>query len=150
MLILKNLVFTLIMPGTVAVYVPLHLGQGREIAPGLLMILAVAMLLSGLAIYTWCVWDFAAFGRGTPVPFDAPARLVVRGLYRYSRNPMYVGVLVVISGWALLFAAATTAVYGLVVAICFHLMVVLYEERRLQQQFGQQYEAYRARVGRWY
>lgn len=149
MLILKNLLFTLIIPGTVAVYVPLFLAQGREIATGLPIALAMSLLFAGGAIHAWCVWNFASIGRGTPVPFDAPVRLVVRGLYRYSRNPMYVGVLTIIFGWAPLFASVTIAIYGVAVAICFHLMVVLYEERRLRQRFGQEYELYRSQVRRW-
>ncbi|MGH9932165.1 MAG: methyltransferase family protein [Pyrinomonadaceae bacterium] len=94
-------------------------------------------------------WDFARFGRGTPAPIDAPKRLIVRGLYRYTRNPMYVGVLTVIVAWALSFRMAALLVYGLAVAACFHLFIILYEERRLRRDFGIEYEEYCARVRRW-
>jgi protein-S-isoprenylcysteine O-methyltransferase Ste14 len=95
------------------------------------------------------VWDFATFGRGTPLPIDAPKRLVVRGLYRYTRNPMYVGVLTVISGWALLFQTGALVGYLCLVGIGFHLFVILYEEQHLHAMFGDEYDAYRHRVGRW-
>jgi len=148
-LFLKNLLFTLVVPGTVAVYVPLLIARDHPPTSGPLFVLALALLALGGAIYAWCVWDFATFGRGTPAPIDAPKKLVVRGLYRYTRNPMYVGVLTVILGWAVLFQAAALVLYILIVGTCFHLFIVLYEERQLQQEFGDEYEAYRRRVSRW-
>jgi len=149
MLFLKNLLFTLVVPGTVAVYVPLFIAQNRPPTSGPLFALALALLALGSAIYAWCMWDFATFGRGTPAPIAAPKKLVVRGLYHYTRNPMYVGVLTVILGWAVLFQAAALVLYILIVGTCFHLFIVLYEERQLQQEFGGEYEDYRRRVSRW-
>jgi protein-S-isoprenylcysteine O-methyltransferase Ste14 len=148
-LLLKNLLFTVVVPGTVAVYVPRLLVESRTLAAGPALVLAWPLLVAGAAIYGWCVWDFAAFGRGTPAPIDAPKRLVVRGLYRYSRNPMYVGVLAVILGQAFLFGAPRLGSYAVVVGGCFHLFVVLYEEPHLARVFGAEYAAYRARVPRW-
>ena len=148
-LAIKNLLFTLVVPGTVAVYIPLLLVQGRPWVAGPRLAIAVAVFALGTAIYVRCVWDFAVFGRGTPAPIDAPKRLIVRGLYRYTRNPMYVGVLTVIVGWALIFQVAALAVYALAVATCFHLFIILYEERRLRRDFGIEYEDYCARVRRW-
>ena len=95
------------------------------------------------------MWDFAVFGHGTPAPIDAPKKLVVRGLYRYSRNPIYVGVLTAIVGWAVMFRGTNLLIYTLCVGICFHLFVVLYEERRLRRQFGVEYQDYCEKVGRW-
>jgi protein-S-isoprenylcysteine O-methyltransferase Ste14 len=149
LLLLKNLLFTVLVPGTVAVYVPLLLARQRSLACGPLLALAVAILFLGSAIYGWCVWDFATFGRGTPAPIDAPKRLVSRGLYHYTRNPMYVGVLTVILGWALLFRASVLLLYALAIGVCFHLFIVLYEERHLRRAFGTEYDEYCARVGRW-
>lgn len=148
-LALKNLLFTLVVPGTVAVTVPLWIAGGRPRAEGFVLAIAGALLAVGTGIYAWCLWDFAAFGRGTPAPIDAPKRLVVRGLYRYSRNPMYVGVLAVILGWAVTFRAGALAAYALGIATCFELFVLLYEEPRLRREFGREYEDYCARVGRW-
>lgn len=148
-LLLKNVLFTLVVPATVAVYVPLLFAGDLPPASGLRFLIAVALVAAGTAIYLWCVWDFAIFGRGTPAPIDAPRRLVVRGLYRYVRNPMYVGVLTVISGWVVMFEATALLIYALCVWTFAHLFVVLYEERHLGQLFGAEYEDYRARVGRW-
>jgi protein-S-isoprenylcysteine O-methyltransferase Ste14 len=148
-LLLKNLLFTLIVPGTVAVYMPLWIAGGRSSASD--GVLACAYLLLGLGgcIYAWCVWDFATFGRGTPAPIDAPRKLVVRGLYRYTRNPMYLGVLTVVVGWSVFFEAGILLVYALVVFSCFQLFILLYEEPHLRREFGHEYEAYRGRVRRW-
>ena len=146
---LKNLLFTLIVPGTVAVYVPLILSRHRLASSGLIFVIAALLFVVGGAIYAWCVFDFASFGRGTPLPLDAPKKLVRRGLYRYSRNPMYVGVLTVIFGWAVLYRSAAISLYGLAVALCFYSFVVFSEEPRLRQRFSCEYERYCAEVPRW-
>src|SRR5262245_48512670 len=148
-LLLKNLLFTLFAPGTVGVYVPLVLARHRSPASGLGFFLALALLVIGAVIYAWCVWDFATFGRGTPAPIDAPKKLVVRGLYRYTRNPIYVGVLTALLGWAVMFRETALLIYTFCVAICFHLFVVLYEERYLQKEFRDEYDNYCSRVSRW-
>jgi len=148
-LFLKTALFTLIVPNTVAVLVPLYLARDRTAGGGISLGLAVGLWGIGLAIYLRCAWDFAAFGKGTPVPIDLPKRLVVRGFYRYTRNPMYVAVLTVIAGWATLFGAPILVVYGVVVFIIFYLAVRLYEEPHLAREFGEEYAEYTERVGRW-
>ena len=149
LLLLKNILFTVLVPGTVAVYVPFFLVRERSLASGVLFACALVVLSLGATIYAWCVWDFATFGRGTPAPIAAPKRLVSRGLYRYVRNPMYVGVLAMILGWALMFRAPALIAYALVIGSCVHLFIVFYEEPHLQREFGKEYDEYCARVGRW-
>ena len=82
LLFLKNLVFTLVVPGTVAGYVPWLIVRGQPIGSRGCLLASLALFTVGGTIYLWCVWDFASFGRGTPAPIDAPKKLVVRGLYR--------------------------------------------------------------------
>jgi protein-S-isoprenylcysteine O-methyltransferase Ste14 len=147
--IVKTLIFTVFAPGTVGVYIPYRLrGPGPHTisALGWAGIVPVAV---GAAVYLWCAWDFATFGRGTPLPLDAPKQLVARGLYRYVRNPMYVGVLLVIFGQALGFGSLATLWYALAVALVFHLFVIAYEEPTLRDQFGESYAAYLKAVPRW-
>lgn len=148
-LLLKNLLFTLIAPGTTAIYVPLLVVRGRELAGGLSTLLGLSTIALGIFIYLWCLFDFATFGRGTPAPIDAPKKLVVRGLYRYTRNPMYVGVLITTLGWAIAYRAFALVPYALVLGVCFHGFIVGYEEPHLRRVFGADYDSYRARVGRW-
>jgi len=151
-LFLKNLLFTVLVPGTVAVYVPLAISSD-PVAPGLVsklaQFLSIIPLMAGATVYFWCLWDFATFGRATPAPIDAPKRLVVRGLYHYVRNPMYVGALLVILGWSLYFASARLLLYASSVGVAFHLFVVLYEEPTLRKTFGADYERYASATGRW-
>jgi protein-S-isoprenylcysteine O-methyltransferase Ste14 len=148
--LLKTLVFTVLVPGTVAGYIPYVL-RGRTFQPATaaLALLGGVPLAAGLAVYLWCAWDFATAGRGTPLPLDAPRRLVVRGLYRFVRNPMYVGVLLVILGQAILFASTTTLWYAVAVAVFFQSFVIFYEEPALFGRFGESYADYRTRVPRW-
>ena len=148
-LLLKNLLFTLLVPGTVAVYVPLLISGGRSVADAPSLPFGIALLALGGATYAWCVWEFATRGSGTPAPIDAPNKLVVRGLYTYIRNPMYVGVLSIALGWACVFANLVGFYYALAVAVCFHARVVLYEEPHLARTFGGEYEVYCSRTSRW-
>lgn len=148
-LVLKNILFTVLVPGTVAVLVPLSIARGRQRASGVALVPAVLLLGTGAAIYARCLWDFATFGRGTPLPLDAPKRLVIRGLYRLSRNAMYVGVLTAILGWAVYFQSLALFIYAGVVGASFHLFIVAYEEPHLRRTFGAEYVDYCARVGRW-
>jgi len=153
LLFLKNLLFTVLVPGTVAVTVPWMIGSTGADASGSSSAthryLSLVPLAAGVCIYLWCLWDFAAFGRGTPAPIDAPKRLVVRGLYHHVRNPMYVGVLFVTLGWALYFLSARLLLYAAAVGSTFHLFVVVYEEPALRSIFGADYERYCSRVRRW-
>ncbi len=151
-LLLKNLLFTVLVPGTVAVFLPYRIvvrdGEALHVAP-VRVLFAGPLIILGAATYLWCLWDFAVAGRGTPAPIDPPKHLVVRGLYRYVRNPMYVGVLLMIAAWAALFGSRAVLGYGAVVAVIFHLFVVLVEEPMLRRRFGEAYDAYCERVRRW-
>lgn len=149
-LLLRNLLFVAIMPGTVAVYVPLALTWGREAAGTPWAVIAAALFALGAGLAGWCVWDFAVIGRGTPAPIDAPKRLVTRGPYAVARNPMYVGMLLALVGWLALYPTAALAIYAAAVALGFHVWVVFYEEPHLRRVFGAEYDDYCSRVGRWF
>ncbi len=151
-LFLKNLVFTLLMPGSVGVWIPLWIAGGAAALArpwDATQYLALLPLLAGAAIYFWCLWHFAVYGRATPAPIDAPRVLVVRGLYRHVRNPMYVGVLTVIVGWCIVFGLRALWTYAAAVAVGFHVFVLIVEEPTLRRQFGAEYVRYCAHVRRW-
>ena len=148
-LFLKAALFTAVVPGTVAVLVPLLLKGDRAASGGATLGLAVCLLALGIGLYLRCVWDFAVSGGGTPAPIDAPKRLVTNGVYRYSRNPIYIAELTMIAGWAILFTAPIIVAYGVVLFVVLSLAVRRYEEPRLARQFGDQYAAYTAETGRW-
>ena len=148
-LFLKVALFTLVVPGGVAVLVPFLLGGDRTVARGAWLGLAGCLFALGIAIYLRAVWDFAKIGQGTPAPIDAPKRLVVRGIYRYSRNPLYVAMLVIVAGWAALFGTAIPLAYAAGLFILYSLVIRFHEEPRLAREFGEEYAAYVARTGRW-
>ena len=150
-LLLKNIAFTVLVPGTVAGYLPYAIGvRNAATAPGVArLLIAAPLFLIGGAIYFWCLWHFAVSGRGTPAPIDPPTRLVVRGLYRRVRNPMYVGVLGVVAGWAVYYRSIRLVEYGVALAVLFHLFVVLLEEPLLRRRFGAAYDEYCRAVPRW-
>ena len=148
-LFLKVALFTLVMPGTVAVLVPLLIKWDRPVAEGATLWLGVCLLALGACLYLRCVWDFAVSGGGTPAPIDAPKRLVTNGVYRYSRNPLYIAEITAIVGWAALFAAPILLAYAVVLFVILSLAVRVYEEPRLAQQYGGQYAAYTATTPRW-
>jgi len=149
LLFLRNLAFTLVVPGTVAVYVPLYVARNLATGSTGAWIAGAVLIFLGAAIYFACQWDFAIWGRGTPAPIDAPRKFVSRGLYRYVRNPMYLAVLTVILGWAAAFQTTKLLWYALGVGTAFHLFVLIYEEPHLTRVFGSEYEDYCARVNRW-
>lgn len=110
---------------------------------------AVVAIAGGLAILLRCVWEFAHHGRGTLAPFDEPRHLVVQGLYRYVRNPMYVGVVLMLVGQSWLFWSRPLLLYALGVFVAFNVFIMGYEELRLRAKFGPEYEDYCRHVGRW-
>jgi len=152
-LALRAAAFVILLPGTVGGYFPVLILRASNglVRPRLSVSSAGAalLLLAGAAVVLRCVWDFFATGRGTLAPVDPPKRLVVSGLYRHTRNPMYNGVLAAILGEAWLFRSAVLLEYALGVFVAFHLFVVLYEERALASRFSGAYAAYRRTVPRW-
>lgn len=145
---LRALVAFLALPGVMAFAVPLLLAQslGQQLHPSLA---ADCLLLCGLAWLVWCAWAFYASGKGTLAPWSPPRNLVTHGLYQYSRNPMYCGVLLLLVGWATLFESSALTWYAVVVALGFHLRVVLGEEPWLSQAHGQEWHNYKGKVNRW-
>ena len=147
--IVKTAIFTLVMPGMVGVYLPEALKNAAAKVPPVFEYGGAALFVCGAAIYFWSAWDFVSKGLGTPAPIDAPRMLVVKGLYRFTRNPMYVGVLGVIIGQALYYGSRGLVIYAGVVFVGFYLFVLSYEEPALRRLFGAQYEEYCRRVPRW-
>ena len=149
-LVVRNLLFTVVVPGLGGAWVPwwiLTRHGGTVITPAAWG--AAAVIAAGTALYVWCVWNFAAVGRGTPGPWDAPARVVAAGPYRWVRNPIYVAALLIVLGEAWLFTSLWLLAYAGAMAVFFHLFVTGYEERALRRRFGRTYLEYRHTVSRW-
>ena len=111
--------------------------------------LGLADSFSGVTVLLWCAWDFYSSGKGTLAPWDPPKKLVTVGVYRFIRNPMYVGVAGCVAGWSLVSGSPLLAAYVGAFAVAFHLRIVLYEEPTLARQFGSEWTQYCASVNRW-
>lgn len=148
--LLKTALFTIFVPGTVAGYIPWRLRQNAVPVTGAEEWAAITVIVIGIAIYlSTAFWGFALVGGGTPAPIAPTKVLVVRGLHRYVRNPMYIGVALVIAGQAWLFHSRHIAIYLACVLAIVNFFVLYYEEPTLRKQFGEEYESYRSRVPRW-
>jgi len=146
--VVKTVIFTILVPGTVTVIIPRALASDAT-RPTFLSSFGFLPMALGAAIYFWCAWDFAIVGKGTPAPVDPPKVLVVRGLYRFVRNPMYVGVLLLLAGESIVFRSARIFRYALLAWLFSHLFVMFYEEPALKRKFGASYEEYLKKVNRW-
>jgi protein-S-isoprenylcysteine O-methyltransferase Ste14 len=151
MLWLRNLAATLLIPGTVAGVVPYLIvsRSGAHASTGALAVGGLASCVAGASILLWSVARFAIEGQGTLAPVDPPTRLVQSGLYRYTRNPMYAGVFLVLCGECLLFPVRALIGYAAFFFIAANLFILFYEEPTLRRTFGVEYDDYCRRVGRW-
>jgi protein-S-isoprenylcysteine O-methyltransferase Ste14 len=152
-LLLRSLMFALLLPGTVTAVLPAAIlaswpaaavsaRDPRTWAAGI----AIAIGAAGLVR---CIWEFAVRGRGTLAPVDPPTRLVVSGLYRYVRNPMYVSVVTILAGEALLWQSAALAIYAGTFLAITHAFILIHEEPALRNTFGASYTDYTRSVSRW-
>lgn len=151
--ILGSFVFLFVAPGFVAGVVPFWLTRWRFQPPLLglafLRFLGAALIVLGGTIVLDSFGRFAFQGGGTPAPVLPTRHLVVTGLYRHVRNPMYVGVAAAILGQGLLFGNRDTLAYGVLVWLAFHLFVLFYEEPTLRRTFGEEYDSFCRNVRRW-
>lgn len=150
---LRAVVWSMLFVAAVAVYFPAQF-FGVTLDPARLGtphgVLGVVGIAAGATLMLACVTQFVTSGRGTPMPVDPPRELVVRGPYRFVRNPMYLGMVLTLLGeLALEFSwGFVTYIVGWFAFI--HLLVVFYEEPTLRAKFGAAYERYTREVGRWW
>jgi protein-S-isoprenylcysteine O-methyltransferase Ste14 len=124
-------------------------GITRPPPVGVPEVFGITMVIAGAIVALWCILAFVVLGRGTPAPFDPPRRLVVRGPYRYVRNPMYLGAGLALAGAAAVYHSLPLLGYLAVLAVLTQGLVVWYEEPELARSFATDYASYRERVNRW-
>ena len=151
--IVGSIVFLFVAPGIVAGVLPGWI-SGYRMQPAFVGLepirwLGVLLLLLGTLLLIETFTRFALQGLGTPAPIAPTKTLVVTGSYRFVRNPMYVAVVSLILGQALLLGSSWTLLYGLAIWLTVHSFVLAYEEPTLSRSFGEQYARYRANVRRW-
>ena len=152
MVALKTLIFSILVPGTVAFVIPWLLLQqpwGLVFVFPSVWLVGFLPLLLGVGLYLWCAGESTFVGKGTPAPIDAPKYLVTQGPYQWVRNPMYLAVLSIVIGEAILFRSYLLVGYALLVWAVVHMFVVFVEEPSLRHQFGESYETYLRTVPRW-
>ncbi len=154
-LLLRNLFFTILQPGVAAGLVPFLIlrWQGRPLIPETIGVTEAGALLIGavgFVIVIACILRFAYEGKGTLSPLDPTRRLVVSGLYRYSRNPMYIGLMMILIAEAVFWRSLPLAFYAGLVFLGLNLFIILKEERRLRREFPDEYREYCDQVGRWF
>jgi protein-S-isoprenylcysteine O-methyltransferase Ste14 len=151
--VLGTLLFLVVAPGTIAGLVPLALSEWHQLPAFLgvdsLRWLGVALIVGGIPVLLESFARFALQGLGTPAPIYPTERLIVTGLYRFVRNPMYLGVAAVIFGQALWLGDVRVLVYGAIVCLGFHVFVLAYEEPALRRRYGAQFDDYCRAVRRW-
>jgi protein-S-isoprenylcysteine O-methyltransferase Ste14 len=151
-LALRSLLWTILLPGFFAGYLQWRFfGLNRVVwdfgSPTVL--LGTACMFAGALLLSTCIVEFATRGRGTLSPVDPPRHLVVRGPYRYVRNPMYVGVMTIGLGEIVLTRSVALAAYWVIWFACVNLFVIGYEEPTLRRMFGASFDEYASQVERW-
>jgi protein-S-isoprenylcysteine O-methyltransferase Ste14 len=152
--IFRTITYAALFIAFVLIYLPSRVlswtGLARPAAMGGPQILGIVLGSAGAVIAVSSIATFAWIGKGTPAPFDPPRRLVIRGPYRFVRNPMYIGAVLALAGAALFYTSAPLLAYSGLLLLAAHLFVVFYEEPTLRRSFGLEYEAYCHRVRRWW
>lgn len=143
---LRALFAFLTLPGIVAFLLPVLIASPSQ---PLFSLPGIATISLGLFGLLRCVCDFYVYGKGTLAPWSPPQHLVTIGLYRFTRNPMYISVLLILTGWALIYHSLSLALYAGTAALVFHLRVVFGEEPWLRRTHGEQWQAYQQAVPRW-
>ena len=153
-IIARAVIYATLFIGFFLIFLPARvLSSSGILAPtvfGLWQVVGMVLGAAGAVLAVSCILTFALVGRGTPAPFDPPRRLVVRGPYRFVRNPMYIGAALAMTGAALYYQSVALLGYVAVFLLVSYLFVVAYEEPTLRRTFGKDYEAYCAKVGRWW
>jgi protein-S-isoprenylcysteine O-methyltransferase Ste14 len=150
-LLLRSIFFTFLFPGSVTILIPYLILRAKATGQdaGAVHYLGLPLIAIGALGLLWCIWQFFAEGRGTLAPVDPPKELVVHGLYRVVRNPMYVSVAAILFGEAIFFGSIGILIEAVVFFVTTHLFIHFYEEPFLRKRFGASYENYTRTVGRW-
>lgn len=149
---MKNLlkqIFSLILPVTVLVIVPLWIEKNRAIHVGAHLFLGLILILSGLIVMGYTISSFIRIGKGTLAPWSPTKNFVITGLYRYMRNPMILGVLTVLVGEALSIRSKNILIWAGAFFIINTIYFIIYEEPDLEKKFGGEYHEYKKNVSRW-
>ncbi|HJS47154.1 MAG TPA: isoprenylcysteine carboxylmethyltransferase family protein [Gemmatimonadales bacterium] len=151
-LAIRSLFWVAVLPGVFAGWIPWRYFGLREVRlrpSDPVHLVGLAAIGTGVALFAWCVWEFARRGRGTLSPADPPRALVIQGPYRWVRNPMYLGVTAALLGEVALTGSAALLIYWAVWFLAVNLFIRGYEEPTLRRQFGASFVEFSRTVPRW-
>ncbi len=146
-MLIRALISFLILPGVFGFFIPISFVCFTGIND--IQWAGVPVVLLGFLLLLWCVRDFYVSGKGTLAPWDPPRKMVMVGLYRYIRNPMYASVLILVLGWGILFQSKVLSAYTGLLFLVFHIRILTYEEPWLHKTFGEEWQSYKSKVPRW-
>ena len=158
---IKGILFTILVPGTVAGYIPYTIMRNRspDMNIGIFHWSGLLIMVTGIIIYLITALSFLLKGKGTPAIWftkaisfiigEEPMKMVSSGLYKYSRNPMYIGVITTVTGEGLFFQYSNVLWYALSLFILFNFVVIFIEEPHLEKKFGDEYRNYKKKTRRW-
>jgi len=153
-ILVRTVVYASLFIGVLLIYLPARLlswsGIFRPAVIEVSQVIGTILGTIGVFLALWCIFAFAFIGKGTPAPFDPPQRLVMRGPYRFVRNPMYIGAGLTLAGAGLYYESFFLLSYAGVFLLVCHLFVIGYEEPTLRRTFGDEYEEYCRKVRRWW
>ena len=147
--VIKNIV-SFILPITMLIIVPIWIENDWTIHFGLSLICGLLLIALGLVVMTLTISSFIRIGKGTLAPWSPTKKLVIKGLYRYVRNPMILGVLTVLVGEALTVRSENILIWAAAFFIINTIYFIIYEEPNLEQRFGNEYREYKKHVSRWW
>jgi len=142
-------IFSFILPVTVLVIVPRWIEKDWSFHSNIYFFLGLILILTGLIIMTICISSFIRIGKGTLAPWSPTKKLVIKGLYKYVRNPMILGVLTVLLGEALALRSKSILIWAISFLIINTIYFITYEEPDLKEKFGDEYGKYKKHVSRW-
>ena len=152
--VMRAVVYAAVFVGIVLIFLPARVlswtGVIRPPTIGIPQLAGMVIGATGATLAMWCVLTFALVGKGTPAPFDPPRRLVMRGPYKFVRNPMYIGGGLALVGAALFYHSSRLLAYAGLFFLASHLFVVRYEEPTLRRAFGADYDVYCRQARRWW
>ena len=144
---------TIVVPGAAVILVPYLIMSAQDplpaLRPDLMGLLAIFLAVVGASMMIWVSYAFVVRGRGTPIPVDPPRNFVAHGLFRYVRNPMYLGAVLVVMSETVFFQCWWLGIYALGLWLVLHSFLVAFEEPQLRRRFGQVYLDYCASTPRW-
>jgi protein-S-isoprenylcysteine O-methyltransferase Ste14 len=144
-----NQLFSFILPVTVLILVPLDIEPNISVHNILALVAGIFIISIGLCIMIITITKFIKIGKGTLAPWSPTRKLVIDGMYRYARNPMIIGVLIVLIGESIAVLSLNIFEWAVIFFFINNLYFVLLEEPLLEKKFGAEYKEYKKNVSRW-